>query len=43
MHFCSTDGPMMNLAYLVPRVFRHFMPESLIRFLLLRSLIINLD
>jgi hypothetical protein len=32
---------MMNLAYLVPRVFRHFMPESLTRFLLFRSVIIK--
>jgi hypothetical protein len=31
----------MNLAYLVPRLLRHFMPESLTRFLLLRSLIIK--
>ena len=30
----------MNLAYLVPRLVRHFLPESVTRFLLLRSLII---
>lgn len=31
----------MNLAYLVPRVFRHFLPDRMARFLLLRSLIIR--
>ena len=31
----------MNLPYLVPRVVRHFLPERLTRFLLLRSLIIR--
>ncbi|MCL4531119.1 MAG: methyltransferase domain-containing protein [Chloroflexi bacterium] len=31
----------MNLPYLVPRVVRHFMPEGLTRFLLLRSIIIR--
>src|SRR5574341_2582628 len=31
----------MNLRYLVPRVVRHFLPEGLTRFLLLRSLIIR--
>lgn len=32
---------MMTLSYLVPRVFRHFMPEWLTRFFLLRSMIIK--
>lgn len=32
---------MMNLAYLAPRVLRHFMPASVTRFLLLRSVIIK--
>ena len=31
----------MNLPYLLPRVVRHFLPERLTRFLLLRSLIIR--
>lgn len=31
----------MNLPYLLPRVIRHFLPEGLTRFLLLRSLIIR--
>jgi len=31
----------MNLAYLVPRVIRHFLPEPATRFLLLRSMIIK--
>ena len=31
----------MNLPYLVPRVIRHFLPERLTRFLLLRSFIIR--
>lgn len=31
----------MNLPYLVPRVMRHFLPETLTRFLLLHSLIIR--
>src|ERR1700690_4392828 len=31
----------MNLTYLLPRVARHFLPEPLTRFLLLRSLIIR--
>jgi hypothetical protein len=31
----------MNLPYLVPRAIRHFMPESITRFLLLRSMIIK--
>lgn len=31
----------MNLAYLLPRIVRHFMPESLTRFLLLRSVMIK--
>ncbi len=31
----------MNLAYIVPRVIRHFMPEWLARFMLLRSMIIR--
>jgi SAM-dependent methyltransferase len=35
-------GPMrMNLAYLIPRVIRHFLPEKLVRALLLRSIIIR--
>jgi len=32
---------MPSLKYLVPRVIRHFMPDRLVRFLLLRSLIIR--
>jgi SAM-dependent methyltransferase len=31
----------MNPAYLVPRVIRHFLPERIVRFILLRSLIIK--
>ncbi len=31
----------MNLPYLVPRVIRHFLPETLTRFLLLRGMIIK--
>lgn len=31
----------MNLPYLIPRVIRHFLPEKLVRALLLRSLIIR--
>jgi SAM-dependent methyltransferase len=31
----------MNLPYLLPRLARHFLPERLVRFLLLRSLIIR--
>lgn len=31
----------MNLPYIVPRVFRHFLPEKLVRFLLLRNIIIK--
>ncbi len=31
----------MNLPYLLPRVIRHFLPEKLVRFLLLRNLIIQ--
>jgi SAM-dependent methyltransferase len=31
----------MNLPYLVPRAFRHFLPEPVTRFLLLRSMIIK--
>ena len=31
----------MNIPYLIPRVVRHFLPESVTRFLLLRSLIIR--
>lgn len=31
----------MNLPYLIPRVIRHFMPEKLVRALLLRSIIIR--
>ncbi len=31
----------MNLEYLIPRVVRHFMPERITRFLLLRSLVIR--
>jgi hypothetical protein len=31
----------MNLAYIVPRLIRHFLPESLVRFMLLRSLVIR--
>ena len=31
----------VNLPYLIPRVVRHFLPENLTRFLLLRSLIIR--
>ena len=31
----------MNLPYLLPRVARHFLPERMVRFLLLRSLIIR--
>jgi len=31
----------LNLPYLLPRVFRHFLPEGLTRFLLLRSIIIR--
>ncbi|MCL4530365.1 MAG: hypothetical protein M1282_13240, partial [Chloroflexi bacterium] len=31
----------MNLPYLLPRVVRHFLPERLTRFLLLRSFIIR--
>ncbi len=31
----------MNLPYLVPRLIRHFMPEGLTRFLLLRSIVIR--
>lgn len=32
---------MLNLPYLIPRVIRHFMPEKLVRALLLRSIIIR--
>jgi hypothetical protein len=35
------EKPMPSLKYLVPRVIRHFMPDRLVRFLLLRSLIIR--
>lgn len=31
----------MNLRYLIPRLVRHFLPERLVRFLLLRNLIIQ--
>lgn len=31
----------MNLPYLLPRVVRHFLPEKIVRFLLLRSLVIE--
>lgn len=31
----------MNLSYLIPRVIRHFLPERIVRFLLLRSLVIQ--
>ena len=31
----------MNLPYLLPRVVRHFLPERIVRFLLLRSLVIE--
>lgn len=31
----------MNLSYLIPRVIRHFLPERIVRFLLLRSLVIE--
>ena len=31
----------MNVAYVVPRVIRHFLPERIVRFLLLRSMIIK--
>lgn len=31
----------MNLPYLIPRVIRHFLPERIVRFLLLRSLVIE--
>lgn len=31
----------MSLAYLVPRVIRHFLPERIVRFMLLRSIIIK--
>ncbi len=31
----------MNLSYVVPRLMRHFMPERLTRFLLLRSIVIR--
>src|SRR5829696_6180119 len=32
---------ILNLRYLLPRVIRHFLPEKLVRFLLLRNLIIQ--
>ena len=32
---------VLNLRYLLPRVIRHFLPEKLVRFLLLRNLIIQ--
>jgi SAM-dependent methyltransferase len=31
----------LNLRYLIPRIIRHFLPERLVRFLLLRNLIIQ--
>jgi len=31
----------MNLPYLIPRLIRHFLPEKIVRFLLLRSLVIQ--
>lgn len=31
----------MNLSYFIPRVIRHFLPERIVRFLLLRSLVIE--
>jgi SAM-dependent methyltransferase len=31
----------LNLPYLIPRVIRHFLPERIVRFLLLRSLVIE--
>ena len=31
----------MNLPYLFPRIVRHFLPEKIVRFLLLRSLVIE--
>ncbi len=31
----------MNLQYLIPRVIRHFLPEKIVRFLLLRNVIIR--
>jgi SAM-dependent methyltransferase len=40
----SSDHPgetILNLPYLIPRLIRHFMPEKLVRMLLLRSVIIR--
>jgi hypothetical protein len=31
----------LNLPYLLPRIVRHFLPERIVRFLLLRSLVIR--
>jgi len=33
--------PRLNLPYLIPRIIRHFLPEKLVRALLLRSIIIK--
>jgi hypothetical protein len=33
--------PALNLSYVLPRLVRHFMPEQLTRFLLLRSMVIR--
>src|SRR6185436_21002867 len=36
-----TGAMRLNLSYLVPRVIRHFLPEKLVRALLLRNIIIK--